>query len=101
MLDGRVLEASQVEYEPFGKTPLKREVSLLTGEIGQIKLIHIRKKTLVRAWCGPGAGLVRAWCGFQDRSRGAGLALRNLLMAGVRTEWYSTALAAGIEPRAE
>ena len=25
MLDGRVLEASQVEYEPFGKTPLKRE----------------------------------------------------------------------------
>ena len=27
MLDGRVLEASQVEYEPFGKTPLKREVS--------------------------------------------------------------------------
>ena len=24
-LDGRVLEASQVEYEPFGKTPLKRE----------------------------------------------------------------------------
>ena len=36
-----------------------------------------------------------------DRSRGAGLALRNLLMAGVRTEWYSTALTAGIEPRAE
>ena len=26
MLDGRVLEASQVEYEPFGKTPLKREL---------------------------------------------------------------------------
>ena len=25
MLDGRVLEASQVEYEPFGKTPLKRD----------------------------------------------------------------------------
>ena len=25
MLDGQVLEASQVEYEPFGKTPLKRE----------------------------------------------------------------------------
>ena len=25
MLDGRVLEASQVEYKPFGKTPLKRE----------------------------------------------------------------------------
>ena len=26
MLDGQVLGASQVEYEPFGKTPLKREV---------------------------------------------------------------------------
>ena len=25
MLDGRVLEASQVECEPFGKTPVKRE----------------------------------------------------------------------------
>ena len=25
MLDGRVLEASQVEYKPFGKHPLKRE----------------------------------------------------------------------------
>ena len=93
----------------------RAQVSLLTGKIGQIKLSHIRKKTLARAWCGPGAGLVRAWCGpgagskteaaepasLQDRSRGAGLALRNLLMAGVRTEWYSTALAAGIEPRAE
>ena len=29
--------------------------TLLTGKIGQIKLSHIRKKTLVRAWCGPGA----------------------------------------------
>ena len=26
MLDGRVLEASQVEYKPFGKPPLQREV---------------------------------------------------------------------------
>ena len=25
MLDGRVLGASQVEYKPFGKLPLKRE----------------------------------------------------------------------------
>ena len=45
----------------------RAQVSLLTGEIGQIKLSHIRKKNpgagLVRAWCGPGAGLVRAWCG--------------------------------------
>ena len=30
MLDGRVLGASQVEYKPFGKLPLKREV----GELG-------------------------------------------------------------------
>ena len=35
----------------------RAQVSLLTGEIGQIKLSHIRKKTLARAWCGPGAGL--------------------------------------------
>ena len=27
MLDGRVLGASQVEYKPFGKPPLKREVA--------------------------------------------------------------------------
>ena len=26
MLDGQVLGASQVEYKPFGKPPLKREV---------------------------------------------------------------------------
>ena len=46
----------------------RAQVSLLTGATGQIKLSHIRKKTLVRAWCGPGAGLVRPWCGL-----GAGL----------------------------
>ena len=28
MLDGRVLGASQVEYKPFGKPPLKRESSV-------------------------------------------------------------------------
>ena len=33
MLDGRVLEASQVEYEPFGKPPLQREVSSLKSSI--------------------------------------------------------------------
>ena len=32
----------------------RAQASLLTGAIGQIKLSHIRKKTLVRAWCGPG-----------------------------------------------
>ena len=31
MLDGRVLGASQVEYKPFGKLPLKREVCLRLG----------------------------------------------------------------------
>ena len=35
MLDGRVLEASQVEYEPFGKTPLKREVYLCDGVVAE------------------------------------------------------------------
>ena len=40
-------------------------------------IVATSQKNLVRAWCGPGAGLVRAWCGLQDRSRRAGLALRN------------------------
>ena len=40
----------------------RAQASLLTGATGQIKLRH-PKKTLVRAWRGPGAGLVRAWCG--------------------------------------
>ena len=38
----------------------RAQVSLLTGEIGQIKLSHIRKNPgagLARAWRGPGAGL--------------------------------------------
>ena len=75
----------------------RAQVSLLTGAIGQIKLNHIRKKKpgagLVRAWCGPGAGLARAPrpkprsrprskteaaepASLQDRSRGAGLAFK-------------------------
>ena len=32
MLDGRVLGASQVEYNPFGERPLKRELELSTVE---------------------------------------------------------------------
>ena len=47
----------------FGHWLHRAQVSLLTGKIGQIKLSHIRKKTLVRAWCAPGACLARAWCG--------------------------------------
>ena len=31
MLDGRVLGASQVEYKPFGKPPLKREIPGMQG----------------------------------------------------------------------
>ena len=31
MLDGRVLGASQVEYKPFGKPPLQREILKLQG----------------------------------------------------------------------
>ena len=56
------------------------------------------KKTLVRAWCGPGAGLLRAWRGprFQGHPRTVtrtcgnlrrrGVGASNALMAGVRTE---------------
>ena len=38
MLDGRVLEASQVEYKPFGKPPLQREVAGMQGFPG--KTLH-------------------------------------------------------------
>ena len=38
MLDGRVLEASQVEYKPFGKPPLQREVLGMQGFFG--KTLH-------------------------------------------------------------
>ena len=85
----------------------RAQVSLLTGKIGQIKLSHIRKKNpgagLVRAWCGPGAGLVRARS-LVRAWRGCCVKHTNPELQGnfsERTEWYSTALAAGIEPRAE
>ena len=46
MLDGRVLEASQVEYKPFGKTRLKREkVALFTSVPGRVQC--------ARAWSVP------------------------------------------------
>ena len=35
MLDGRVLGASQVEYKPFGKPPLKKKVERLLDKAGQ------------------------------------------------------------------
>ena len=35
MLDGRVLGASQVEYKPFGKLPLQREVPGMQGFPGE------------------------------------------------------------------
>ena len=38
MLDGRVLGASQVEYKPFGKPPLKREVE----EVGLVQELQDR-----------------------------------------------------------
>ena len=36
MLDGRVLGASQVEYKPFGKPPLKREQRWFTQGLGVV-----------------------------------------------------------------
>ena len=39
MLDGRMLEASQVEYDPFGKPPLQREVSSLKNTM-EDKILH-------------------------------------------------------------
>ena len=40
MLDGRVLEASQVEYKPFGKPPLQREVHGTRGTTGSCLLLY-------------------------------------------------------------
>ena len=37
MLDGRVLGASQVEYKPFGKPPLKREPQALRGIVLELR----------------------------------------------------------------
>ena len=56
----------------------RAQVSLLTGEIGQIKLSHIRKKN-------PGAGLVRAWCGprLQGHPRTVTRTCGNLRRRGV------------------
>ena len=47
MLDGRVLGASQVEYKPFGKPPLKREI--------------VTKKRLRRARTGRGSAFRRTY----------------------------------------
>ena len=42
MLDGRVLGASQVEYKPFGKPPLKREGAQMKCAA---KLMHSQRRT--------------------------------------------------------
>ena len=41
MLDGRVLEASQVEYKPFGKPPLQREAM----PFGSLALVYAFLRT--------------------------------------------------------
>ena len=46
MLDGRVLEASQVAYKPFGKTPLKREVLRLISTCRMNMFLALRVRHL-------------------------------------------------------
>ena len=43
MLDGRVLEASQVEYKPFGKPPLQRESRRLSKFLVQVPWPNLDK----------------------------------------------------------
>ena len=71
MLDGRVLGASQVEYKPFGKPPLKREgnLSLLRSHCCRLlyglccATLHLLRALVGSAYdlgggcgCGPGRG---------------------------------------------
>ena len=44
MLDGRVLGASQVEYKPFGKLPLKRESLALKTNGEESKTSFFRQR---------------------------------------------------------
>ena len=59
MLDGRVLEASQVEYKPFGKPPLQRErlehgAPGFLGAAGEIAKLHFGAfGGLIPGWIGP------------------------------------------------
>ena len=46
MLDGRVLEASQVQYEPFGKPPLQREAAALHK--AQVRQYAVHRLNAVR-----------------------------------------------------
>ena len=77
MLDGRVLEASQVEYEPFGKPPLQRESSSFTaGRVSRIwKLTFARKGSRIasRSWSRSTssrmASMVKTCCPGRGRSR--------------------------------
>ena len=54
MLDGRVLEASQVEYEPFGKTPLNRKAERCATSVEVIWLVvnTVMACCVLRACCG-------------------------------------------------
>ena len=63
MLDGRVLEASQVEYKPFGKPPLQREVAGMQG-FPALNSPHdlIQKCSMADSCCRNIATKLRATC---------------------------------------
>ena len=47
MLDGRVLEASQVEYKPFGKPPLQREPQVIHRDSKSRRDCEHGRRTLI------------------------------------------------------
>ena len=59
MLDGQVLGASQVEYKPFGKPPLKREAALPQGLALLAERFH-RRPALLLALLGHGGSCALA-----------------------------------------
>ena len=70
MLDGRVLEASQVQYKPFGKPSLQREVAGMQG-FPALNSPHdlIQKCSMADSCCRNIATKLRATCRHRSRAK--------------------------------
>ena len=70
MLDGRVLEASQVQYKPFGKPSLQREIAGMQG-FPALNSPHdlIQKCSMADSCCRNIATKLRATCRHRSRAK--------------------------------
>ena len=109
MLDGRVLEASQVEYKPFGKPPLQREAcawgaSRSPGGGGFVKTLIVRgfesknaneRKTPTLVWSEVGfpTSLFQAFCALFGPKESGDIAVRPYL--GLKAPFWTKALVSG------